>query len=294
MTSADREARVVASDVGFTEGPVFLRDGRILFVSIDHGTVYAVDEAASAGPRGAVRVATVGGGVNGATEGRDGLVYLAQAGGRGGATKGLLTSTGGVLVYDPRGVVSWLTMDPISPNDLAFGPDGLLYVTDPTRSPKRADGRVFRIDVDTGLAELLCSVPWYPNGIAFGPEDDAVYVADTRGSRILRFPLSPSGLGEVELVVRMDRGRPDGFCFDSEGNIVIAAIGDDGEAGCIQTWTRDGESLDSFDPHLGQVVTNVAISSDRRCVITAAGEGKVAVVDDWPVAGLELHPFRNS
>jgi len=294
MTSSGHEVRVVATAVGFSEGPVFTQDGRILFVSIDLGNLYAVEGANPESEPELVRLASTACGLNGATEGRDGRVYLAHNGGRGGSCRGLRSSTGGVQVYHPEGMVSWLTTDPISPNDLAFGPDGLLYVTDPTRRPSRDDGRIFRVDVQTGLAELLCSVPWYPNGIAFGPEDDAVYVADSLRGQILRFPFTSEGLDKEELVVQLEHGRPDGFCFDTEGNVVVAAIGDDGEPGGIQTWSRDGRLLDVFDPQLGQVVTNVAISADRRCVITAAGAGKVVVVDGWPTAGLALHPFRSN
>jgi len=291
MTSSGREVRVVATDVGFSEGPVVLQDGRIAFVSVDLGNLYAVADVAGS-VEGPERLVSIGGGLNGAAEGPDGRVYLAHNGGRGGSARGMRTSTGGVKAYKPLGIVDWLTTDPISPNDLAFGPDGLLYVTDPTRRPSRDDGRIFRVSVETGTAELLCSVPWYPNGIAFGPEDDAVYVADTLKSQIVRFAVSSSGLGKEELVVQMEHGRPDGFCFDSEGNLVIAAIGDEGESGDIQTWSREGRLVDLFDPRAGQVVTNVAISGDRRCVITAAGIGQIVVVDNWPAAGLELHPFR--
>ena len=50
------------------------------------------------------------------------------------------------------------------------------------------------------------------NGIAFGPEDDAVYVGSSFGRpAILRFPLTPSGLGKPETVVEMESGHPDGL-----------------------------------------------------------------------------------
>ena len=42
------EFTVVASDVGFTEGPVFAQDGDILFTSIDRGCVYRARDGETA------------------------------------------------------------------------------------------------------------------------------------------------------------------------------------------------------------------------------------------------------
>jgi len=36
------EPRVVAEGLGFTEGPVWTRDGRLLVTSIDHGVIYQI------------------------------------------------------------------------------------------------------------------------------------------------------------------------------------------------------------------------------------------------------------
>ncbi|MDZ4278104.1 MAG: SMP-30/gluconolactonase/LRE family protein, partial [Dehalococcoidia bacterium] len=67
-------ARVVAKELGFTEGPVWTRDGRLLVTSISHGVVY---EAGSGKPR---VVAETKGGPNGMAEGGDRVLYVTQNG----------------------------------------------------------------------------------------------------------------------------------------------------------------------------------------------------------------------
>jgi gluconolactonase len=194
---------------------------------------------------------------------------------------------------DSRGELEWLTQDPISPNDLCFGPDGFLYVTDPTRHALD-DGRIWRCDVASGEAELLVSVHWYPNGIGFGLEPDALYVADTRNLRIMRFPFSAAGLGKPEIFAQMRRGRPDGFAFDMAGNLTVCCVSNDDLPGDVQTFTPQGQLLEVICPGTGKRYTNIAIASDRRAAITDADAGAVLLSQEWPTAGLLLHPFRAS
>lgn len=278
---------VLATDLGFTEGPVTRPTGEVIVTSIDRGQIYQLSAGTPA------LLASVGGGPNGATDGLDGRVYVAQNGGASPAVRspGI---TGGVQVIGHGGEVAWVTRDPVSPNDLCFGPDGLLYITDPTRNGRRDDGRIWRCDPGTGEAELLASVGWYPNGIGFGEEDDSIYVASSGEGTIKRFPLTGSGVGRPETVFAIHDGLPDGFAFDVEGNIVVAAPREDGQPGSIQTWTIDGRQLDEFRPGTEPYYTNVALTPDARLVITASSAGAVLLIDDWPNAGLALHPFRTS
>jgi gluconolactonase len=274
--------------MGFTEGPVFRAAGDIVVVSPGDGCVYRIDDS------GSEVLAVTGGGPNGLTEWSDGSLFVAQNGGAFPARRWPYV-TGGVQIVRPGGKVDWLTQDPVSPNDLCFGPDGLLYVTDPTRS-RRDDGRIWRCDPLTGEAELLTSVPWYPNGIGFAKEDDAVYVASTGEQSIVRFALTTAGLGKPETVVQMTSGYPDGFAFDMENHIVIGAVGTiDGRPerpGTIQTWTLDGERLDELQPGPSPFLTNLAISADARLVVTDSVPGSVVLFESWPHPGLALHPFR--
>jgi len=131
--------RALATDLGFVEGPVLLESGEIAVVSMDRGCLYAITD------HGTSRViAETAIGANGATEGRDGFLFVAQSGLARGAPRPP-DATGGVIVVEPGRAARWLSTDLVRPNDLCLGPDGLLYVTDPTPytiRPGRDDGRI--------------------------------------------------------------------------------------------------------------------------------------------------------
>lgn len=283
------ELGLLASDLGFVEGPVFLQSGEIAAVSMDRGCVHILDETGASRPLALPAV-----GPNGAAEGSDGSLFIAVS---GFVRNGLrpLGATGGLLAVELDGTTRWLSQDLVRPNDLCFGPDGLLYVTDPTPytiRPARDDGRIWRIDPATGDIDALISTGWYPNGIAFGLDDDAVYVASTGDQRVMRVPVSPAGFGTPEPVIQMRSGHPDGLAFDHEENLIVAAI--NAEPGTIQVWTLDGTLVDVFSPGESTLYTNVALNEKRELIITDSQGGAVLLVDDWPQAGLPLHPFRGS
>lgn len=280
--------KTLADKLGFIEGPALLDDGTILVVSMDKGLLYAVSED------GAEVAAIVGGGPNGTTLGASGEIFIAQNGDSTPIVPRVPGLTGGVQTIRPEAAseVSWLTRDPVSANDLCLGPDGCLYVTDPTWRPELDDGRIWRVDPQSGEAELLGSVPWYPNGIGFGP-DDALYVASTGEREILRVALDGARLGRSEVVVRLQRGMPDGFAFDADSHIIIAAFSADDEdrSGSIQVWDLDGKQVEILEPVSDRHVTNVALSG-HTLVACASSSGRLLAYIDWPSEGLPLHPFR--
>ncbi len=122
------EFHTIATDVGFTEGPVFTQAGDIVFTSIDRGRVYTVRDGETS------TLGLTGAGPNGATEGADGSIYVAQNGGQFPAHRwpGV---TGGVQAISPK---AW------------FGPSRptrasrMISASDPTdscMSPTRAAAR---------------------------------------------------------------------------------------------------------------------------------------------------------
>jgi gluconolactonase len=295
------EARLLASNLGFTEGPVFRQRGDYAVVSLDQGRVYAIS------PEGVVSVlADTGLGPNGLVEDADGTLYVAQCGLNyvreaqdvpEVMRKPPGSISGAIQAIRPDGSIEVISQDPYMPNDLCFGPDGYLYVTDPTRSAGapsfRADGRIWRFDVHSGECELMKSVGWFPNGIGFGLESDALYAASTAEDRIYRLALTHdgfAGLGAEEVAIQLERGsHPDGFAFDVEGNLIIAT----NHKG-VQVWSPDGRLLDVFTAGSGRYGTNVAIDHTGRMLICDGGGCAVLVADGWSAPGLALHPFRQS
>ncbi len=282
--------RVLAQGLEFPEGPVWLAPARIAFVEIRGQRVSLYEH-------GAVRtLAVTGGGANGATLGPDGALYVANNGGVSLGPEGHWMApapiTGRIqrvtLTGELRDVATRLPgAPPNRPNDLCFGPDGLLYYTDPhnwENLPKVGVGRVARTTLD-GRVELLADVPLFPNGIAFGP-DDRLYVAQSMTRQVL--VMDPRPGATPSMYCTLPRGFPDGFCFDVAGRLYVAgSLGD-----VLWVFEPDGSVREEIPFAKGSEPTNCCLG-DGSLYVTCSASGQLVALD-VPAEPLLLYPARSA
>jgi gluconolactonase len=260
---------VLADDLGFTEGPVWLPDQRVALTSISHGCVYIVDPAGAATEK-----VVTGGGPNGLALGRDGALYVAQNGGLFGASG---PATPGVqIIID--GKVDYLATGMEGPNDLIFGPDGQLWVTDTRAEINYAapesgahgwlwtcalDGRAPQKIVDDG--------PVFINGLGFSRDGRTLLVTATMSSGLLAYEVASAGSptwARPQLVHTFDNGWPDGMVISPSGDAWVALTAADR----IDVVDPKGERRAVVELPTGSLPTNVCIggSDHDELYVTAA------------------------
>lgn len=262
------QADVLAGGLGFVEGPVWLPDGRIALTSISHGCVYLVD------PSGGTERIDTGGGPNGLAADAHGILYVAQ---NGGIFGGSGPAEPGVQVITGRNV-QYLVAGLDAPNDLAFGPDGRLWVTDTRgeidylRPDDGLPGKVWAIDVGRGEAELMSERgPVFLNGLGFSRDGRRLLVTATMSGRLLAFDLAPCGAAswlQPRPVHTFDTGWPDGLALSPRGEAWVALTAADR----IDVIDAGGRRTGAVRLPAGSLPTNVCIDGDTldAVLVTAA------------------------
>jgi gluconolactonase len=137
-----------------------------------------------------------------------------------------------------------------SPNDVVVKSDGAVYFTDPPYgiAPTEQDlpfQGVFRYAPESGAVRLLVDDFERPNGLAFSPDEQRLYIADSRRRHIRVFAVEPDGGvrdGRVFAEIRSERpGNPDGMKVDAAGQLYVAA------AGGIWVFASDGTRRDVIE-----------------------------------------------
>ncbi|HEY63530.1 MAG TPA: SMP-30/gluconolactonase/LRE family protein [Caldilineae bacterium] len=288
---------ILRQDVSDPEGPVCLPDGSWVITEMGRGIISHI--SADGGMK---RELAHTGRPNGLALDGDGNLWVAES-----QFPALLRVTmSGVVTLISRG-------DPalpfLWPNDLCFGPDGAIYMTDsgiPVDAlagvePPSAiydmpiDGRIFRIDPVQGTYHLIDWGLRFANGIAFGPGGEDLYVAETLTGNIYRYRIVAGQVeGERQLFSNVmitppsEHGRiagPDGMAFDIEGNLYVAVL----TQGDITVLSPDGSVKERLEID-GTFPTNVAFArpGERRILVTEGSKDQLLLLET-PAEGLPLY-----
>ena len=231
------EPERIATDLKFTEGPVWHPDGYLLFSDIPANTIHKWI------PDGKLeKFRSPSGNSNGLTfDGQGRLVACEHGNRRVSRTE----PGGGIVALADKYQGKRLN----SPNDVVVKSDGSVYFTDPPYGVQ-PDQReldfqgVYRIAPD-GTLTLLVDDFEKPNGLAFSPDEKVLYVDDTDRKHVRAFDVQPdvtlaNGRVFADLSAEQRHG-PDGMKVDVDGNLYVTSG---------VTWI-----FDSTGKHLGDIVT---------------------------------------
>ncbi|WP_223937400.1 SMP-30/gluconolactonase/LRE family protein [Arthrobacter sp. StoSoilB5] len=117
---------------------------------------------------------------------------------------------------------------PMNPDDISFDQAGNLYITDSTGAQDpywKPQGRLVRIDGRTAEATVLAHGLPAPNGLAFTPGFDGLWVSHNTANRIDYLRLSENGrevkTAHPAIHVSAGIGQVDSLAVDADGNLYV-------------------------------------------------------------------------
>ncbi|HMJ88979.1 MAG TPA: SMP-30/gluconolactonase/LRE family protein [Candidatus Acidoferrum sp.] len=217
--AGDARVQKLAGDMMFTEGPAWHPDGFLIFSDI---------------PANELKKWTKDGGVttfrkpsqniNGNTIDREGRLVSAEH----SARRVSVTEKGGTVKtvvdrYDGKKFNS--------PNDVVVKSDGTIWFTDPPYGLPRGEQKeqagnfVYRFDPKANKTTIVATNLDMPNGLAFSPDEQKLYVADSGKPKHIRgYDVQRDGTLQGGIVFcTIDRGGPDGIRCDAEGRVWSSA-----------------------------------------------------------------------
>lgn len=290
------QQNLIATGIGTPEGPVSLPDGTMYVTEMSAATA-CITRIDAQGRRHVVK--TTGGRPNGLTTDGDGMLWIAEA--------GLRT----VICIAPDGR-EILRIDGFGgeqfrfPNDLAFGPDGHLYLTDSGLAVSDFlagqnfvdgyldlpwDGRVYQIDPKAGkVVRCIDNGLRFTNGIAFDA-DGMLYANASFPGDVYRYDVFGSAVPRRAIfanVLQPDEQTgfkgPDGMKFGTDGRLYCVVYGQQNV-----TVLDDGGNVVERLMLDGPCPTNCAFAlTGNTLLVTEVSKGQVEAVP-VPCGGLPLH-----
>lgn len=172
------------------------------------------------------------------------------------------------------------------PNDIAIGPNDILYASDPNWD--NSTGQIWRINTD-GSTTLLEDGMGTTNGIEVNPSGDKLYVNESVQGNVWVYDLSAAGeISNKRLFIEFDEFGMDGMRCDVKGNLYLTRHG----KGTVVKVTPSGKILQEIPIAQGSSVTNLAFGGpDGRTVyMTVADIGNIqSFRADIPGRSWSLH-----
>lgn len=269
---------VLVEGLDHPEGVAWGRDG-FAYAGGEAGQVYRIDIEAKT----STKIADAGGFLLGIALDADNNIFACDAG-NGRVMK--ITQNGEVSVYS--------TGTPEAPfkcpNYPAFDVDGNLYVC-ASGGWHEDDGLIYKIKPG-GATDVWDRRPKeFPNGLCFGPEGDALYVAmSVNPPRVDRIQINADGTaGTLDTVEEFRQTVPDGVAFDSNHNLYVSMYRPD----IIYRRTPAGQVdvlAEDFEGTLIAAPTNIAFCGPDLDVLLSANIGR------WHLTRYEIgisgHPLN--
>lgn len=282
------EMEIIGEGFQWSEGPVWIRDGKfLLFSDVLTNTVHRWDAKSGCTkylspsgytgrkPRGAEM------GSNGLNVDREGRLLLCQHGDRRVARLDAPWDRPQAKFVTVADQFEGKRFN--SPNDLVVHSSGAIYFTDPPYGLEQqmddpakeiSFQGIYRIGTD-GKVTLLNKEMERPNGIGFSPDEKTLYVANSHGPRMvwMAFPVDQDGtLGHgrvffdgMPLARKWNRGSADGMAIDQHGNVWATAPGG------VAVISPEGK-------HLGSLITT---QRTANCKFGEDGSTLFIAADDY-------------
>jgi sugar lactone lactonase YvrE len=226
----------------FTEGPVWSREGYLLFSDVPNNRImkYVPGERSTVFREDS-------NGANGNALDAQGRLYTCES------------RTRRVTRTDKKGNIEvlaekWEGKRLNAPNDIVVRKDGHVYFTDPAFG-QQADTRelnfygVYHI-TPKGQLSLIAKPAGKPNGIALSPNGRILYVANSDDHNVRAYDVDRNGeVSNERVVISGIEDVPDGIRVDIKGNIYVTAKG-------VAVYSPEGKHLTTIQ--IGEKPANCA------------------------------------